>query len=491
MPINVNNRTVSPRVNSDAAQSYTIKSGDSLSKIARNFDTTLDALVSANKGRYPSLEENPGMIRVGWTLTIPGTGDVGGGGDNGGGGVDGRTSNDDIQLVGMNEGSTHEANQLKQTGRRQGFEVQYVGDYRDDEIRARDNDGNMRNFDLTSADGVAGFVKTLGLPPEQSEKIGDAIRNAGGDARDEMAQIAQHWAVAEKGGQIPSRQVLSGHSVGDGVWGDDNGTIYYDSLGELAAAMPEAARSVEDLHIAGCYSGGEQAVGVLEGIFPKVQTMWFYEGSAPGSHSGAVTHEKIWEEATRGDNTDLRAALAKVKNYRKGKNVAVWSTSHGYIGNERESLATLESRYESRSRGYDDYFEGRRSLPPNTQHGPLRDFYNTLQALRQHPELPEERKDEIDDQRDQTIRLIYYAKTVAPKFAEHHRDALSKGFDAVGMTAPDFGSLRRGEALEVIGQFEDKLNDAGSPPAESQWALKLLTEGLRDLDPKFIPDRWV
>lgn len=52
--------------------SYTVQSGDSLNKIANLHGVTLQALIDANVGTYPSIRTNPNLIYVGWVLTIPG-----------------------------------------------------------------------------------------------------------------------------------------------------------------------------------------------------------------------------------------------------------------------------------------------------------------------------------------------------------------------------------------------------------------------------------
>ena len=48
-------------------QLYVIKSGDTLSRIAREFNVTLDALLEANKDRI----SNPNRIKVGDEIIIP------------------------------------------------------------------------------------------------------------------------------------------------------------------------------------------------------------------------------------------------------------------------------------------------------------------------------------------------------------------------------------------------------------------------------------
>ena len=56
---------------------YTVRPGDTLARIAKDHGTTVETLVDLNKDRYPSLVDNPGLIEVGWTLQLPGGADAG------------------------------------------------------------------------------------------------------------------------------------------------------------------------------------------------------------------------------------------------------------------------------------------------------------------------------------------------------------------------------------------------------------------------------
>ena len=47
---------------------YTVKSGDTLSKIAKAHNTSVDAILAANKGKYPAMTKN--HIVVGWKLNV-------------------------------------------------------------------------------------------------------------------------------------------------------------------------------------------------------------------------------------------------------------------------------------------------------------------------------------------------------------------------------------------------------------------------------------
>ena len=121
-------------------------------------------------------------------------------------------------------------------------------------------------------------------------------------------------------------------------------------------------------------------------MFPSVKTIWAYTGSAPGSWSGAMDHQRAWDTATRGSRTDLDRAVAA--RMRKGENVAVWTITHGYSdGRPPAELSEVRASYNRVSGAYDRFFSGAATVP-NPQTGPLRDFYNELQRLLQHPELP-------------------------------------------------------------------------------------------------------
>lgn len=467
-------------------QSYTVKTGDSLSLIAARFGSSVTAIVEANAARYPTLRTKPGNIGIGWTLTIPGAGTAtqtpAAQTPQAQTPAAGSKSNDSILYVGMNPNSTYEDRALKATGAK----VTAIHDAAvPDHVKGPDG----TTYDLSTQEGAAAFAATFKLSEEQTAEVANAIYSAYDDARDEIGQIAQVWAAAERGEPMPSRLVLSGHSVGQGVWGEENGTLTLDSLGRLADVMPEAARQVEDLHIAGCYSGGAYAMERLRAIFPRVKTIWAYAGTAPAAGPGAAKHEQLWEQATRGSRTDLDRAIAA--HTAAGDHVAVWTVTRGYQdGHPVEDIASVRQDFDYWVSIFDQYFRGDEEMS-SPQAGPLRDYYNALQALLQHPDLPADERPTLAARRDVTIRLIYYNATVRKQFAEHYAGAIREGFGALDLRVPDFASLSRGEALQWVDRFAAALAAANPAPAAATALFPILQNGLVQLEPTLIPDAWV
>jgi hypothetical protein len=397
-------------------------------------------------------------------------------------------SNDKVLFVAMNNSDAHRSTLESDALKARGTNVTVLMDAKvDDTATTRNTAGVATTHDLTKPEGAMAFALTLGLPGEQTKKIADVLLNAGPDAKDELAQIAQQWAVAERGGQAPSRLVLSGHHVGYGVYGENNGKLDWPTVGALAEAMPRGARSVEDLMIAGCYSGGENMMEKYTGMFPDVKTIVAYDGSSPGASSGATAHQKAWEKATRGESQGITRKL--FEGMRKGENVTVWTKARGFDdGSGRPAVADLKSAQDMLRGGYDSAFSGATPIT-NTQEGPVRDFYNATQRLIQHPDTTPTERTALEATRDQTIRLIFYAP-VSSRFQESYGAKVDAGYRALGMDVPNFKTMTRAQALASITEFQAKLT---ATPGAADAAAKLgpVLKDFAELKPSLIPDTWV
>lgn len=337
---------------------------------------------------------------------------------------------------------------------------------------------------LSTRSEVADKVRRLRLPELATAQLVEALWQSPELARDELLQLA----VAFSKPPHPTRMVLSGHSVGSGVWGDDNGFLSWTALEILARIFPKAAQAMEDVHLSACYSGGEKAVERFRGIFPNLKTFWAYEGSAPGSASGATTHLGRWEKATLEDTALLTRESAR--GTRKGEEVAVWSLHGGYEGKNRVPIDDLRALYSRQQSVFEDFFWGHTSVR-DSQAGPLREYYGTLQRLLQHPALSSQERSLLESQRDVTLRLLYFSPRVTEAFQRHHEGLLRDAFTELKLRPPDFSRQSRREVLETIAQFENHFRQSLNTSSVLHDAHRLLTEGLRDLNTQHIPIGWV
>lgn len=393
-------------------------------------------------------------------------------------------SNDDILMVAMNKDGKTEAGWHQARG----VKVTLVENAaRPDTIVTKDKSGAPTTHDLATSEGARSFAKTLGLPPAQTEKIADAIHGSFENSRDELAQLAQVFAKGERGEGMPSRLVLSGHSGGSTIFGDGNGSLSLESLGKLTAAMPEASKQIEDLHLSACNAGFERHVDQYRAMFPAVKTIWGYTGSAPGTHSGAQAHQGRWEKATRGGTEELRRAIAD--GTRKGENVAAWSKATGYVdGKPPKPLETVRDQVDGSRTQAQAFFSGDATVD-NPQQGPLRDHYNNLQRILGRRDLPAADRPALEREKDATLRQLFYQSNVAPKFQGHYQQRLDAGFGELGLQTPNFAQLPRKEALARIAEFEAKL--ASNPGASAARQLAPYLASLRDLTPAHIPETWI
>ena len=358
---------------------------------------------------------------------------------------------------------------------------------------------NGKWMELGSSFGIKAFVKTLGLPEKNAEGVRRALTICETGARDELGQLAQVWTRGEKGEKMPSRMVLAGHSNGDGVWGDDNGSLRLGPLLQLSRALPHATSQIEDAFVTGCYSGGEVTMDQYLLIFPRAKTIWAYDAQAPGVDNGATVDQAGWEGATRGRDS----SFVPGNSASQGKYMAIWSVKTGYHARKaplnleqlRGKVQWMDERFATPAlKGEEFTWDGNYQVPiritdPHT--GLVRQYYSWLVRLTQNKRLSEEERQMWTDKKQQTIRLLYWNATVAPRLDRTYAKEIQSGYRELGLPVPKFASSSRAAAVTSVDAFLARLAKTPSASENVQALGSLLQRGVKDLDPSVIPDGWV
>lgn len=342
---------------------------------------------------------------------------------------------------------------------------------------------NKQRMDLATEEGRTAWLGTLGFGEEVSKKVGAVIADAGSGARDELGQLVEVYAQAESGVRRMDRLVLSGHNVGSAMWGDDNGRVPFETFVSLKEIFPNAAAQVRHLLVSACYSGGESQMDTYKEAFPGLMSIMAYTGSSPGTYSGGTNHITRWEKATeKGDGSNVDKDIAK--NTRKGENVSTWNSTDGYQGDQPTPWWELDGQLSAGEATFARYYtQGQAVTDPQT--GELRAYYNLVQRALRHPELPDDRKAELETRRDQTIRLLFY-HLIRGRFAAQYKAEIASGYAEAGIAAPAFAELERADALEQIRAFATAAKGAAGTKA-----LDLLKRGLEKLDTTLVPETWI
>jgi len=343
---------------------------------------------------------------------------------------------------------------------------------------------NGKQHDLTTEEGAATYVATLGLPDQKAVEVATMLSEAGGKSRDELAQLIRILSEVEMGERSMERMVLSGHSVGSQIWGDENGNISFSFLSQLLELFPAATEQLEHLMLSACYSGGEAKMDQYHEMFPNLGSIFAYHGSSPGTWSGAMDHMEAWESATESGKDAAGVDPSLADGMRKSGNVSTWNKADGYQGDKPMSVWEIEQSLASQDHVFTDHLSGSVEVA-DSQSGPLREYYGLIQRALSHPDLNSSRVAELEHRRDVTIRLLYF-NLISTRFVEHHGDLLAEGAAAAGIAVPALGSIGRRETLDFITAL-----GASGGDQSTAALLDLLQRGLRDLSNEVIPTSWV
>jgi hypothetical protein len=341
-----------------------------------------------------------------------------------------------------------------------------------------------RSFDLAQKSDIAAFASSLGLPAARASALVDVLTAVMISSRDALGQLAKIWARAEQTNALPGRMALSGEHAGRLFWSKHGGGLLSAvGIKGLAAVFPGAAGAVEDLYLSACNT----AFDMMDwpDIFPNLKTMWGYFRTAPSLFTGAEAHIRLWDRSTRGSQQRIDRLVAK--NTGRGANVAVWSRFSGVETGVVEAIETILARLSGAENTFQSFFAGD-SIVTEHQSGPLRDYYDNIQALLQHTELPAGHRRTWEARSAVTIRLIYF-DTIRGRFQQQYGRQIAAGYTTVGLPAPNFSVMDRKSALASVAAFEAKLGQ--SAPSAAMQLRPVLIDGLRALSGQYIPLNWI
>lgn len=380
-------------------------------------------------------------------------------------------------FVGLNPGAGLEAAGLKKSSKT--------------EVLTSFNDPGMEKK-LQEDPAIGEFLaKELGWGPADAFRILAAfgmLSEADPHLREQLADVMRWMNQAEKGQIILERLVLSGHSDGVKLWGESNDAdeskpgimIIERDLGALARIFPKAAGQVQDIMFSACFS--INAVEIVKKSFPNLNSVWSYAGYSPSAKQGAIEHIAAWAGVTEGEVTPT-------KKDKVGSN-ALWTRSKGYVVGD-PAKAEAGPLITQASRGGNEwvgpYYRGEKEIEKSV----LDDFYTVLQRLKAHPGVDAEAKDKIVTHVIPiTLRLRHW-KQISEKFGNKYGDRLKPAYDALGMTAPNWGTLTRVQLKHHLDAVDQALETHPGANSFKPLIEEALRKGLFKLDSKIIDESWI
>lgn len=347
----------------------------------------------------------------------------------------------------------------------------------------------LNGLDLKTDAGIQSFVSSLKLSGHTSEQLSEYLRELEPEVRDEMAQVIQAWAPAERDQAIPARLVLSGHSTGRGIFGEGGrGSLSFEAFGKLAGILPKAAAQIEDIHIGACNTGFRVNSEIFQANFPQLKTFWAYVHTAPSQATGSPAHMRRWEKLTRGDTSALSREQAAqgfgVSSH--PENIVVWTRENGYQSNEK-AIRLSESELQQ---AVERYLSGE-AESTNPGSGFLKEVYDQLQSVRGNTTDEKDLK-RYDALIDRALKLRYYPQ-VASNFQSLFGPELKEVCKDLALNPVDFSKMGRREALLASTRLQTalKAQEAGEGLSPTQAKMQVLLAALDDLSPALMAEEWI
>jgi hypothetical protein len=340
---------------------------------------------------------------------------------------------------------------------------------------------------LAKPEDITWFIGVeLGVPigTDQFKVLETLFSTVSPDSRAHLADLAKMLSGAENDQYTLDRLILSGHSDGVAVWGEDRDNFHPGSilverdLGALAQAFPKAAGEIKHIMFSACYTIA--AVNLVTKIFTAVQDVWSYSGSSPDVAGGSAGHILGWEADTNAG-----------KGLKKGEQLgtaALWTRAKGFIVGDPKS-ANFGEQWSSFRREWSDVVVPEVWGKQELNHERLNEIYSHLQHLLADPQINHQQQYEALQMKDRLVRLRYWEK-VRANFAQKRADLIKAAYAEVGLPVPDFAVMSRKAFLNAEDDFKRAMEAKGSPASAKKFYDEQL-EGLARLTSEAVPNEWV
>ncbi|MBN1944331.1 MAG: DUF4157 domain-containing protein [Bradymonadales bacterium] len=344
-----------------------------------------------------------------------------------------------------------------------------------------------QQVDLTTEEGLEAYLNSLtGLDPGKKDKLKSFLERASEGSRDELSQWVQVLFLTETGKRLMKRVILSGHSGGWSISGENENETYisFSQLGQLTSIFPIAHGQVEDLMLSACNTAQMSKLDQYRQMFPNLKSIWGYVGYSPKAPA-TNPHIEKWEKGSRGKLD--KGAMDKGRKQvaaRGGKNdphVALWTRDNqgqeSYDTASEEAgydFTTLKALVDNGMSAYNAAFE-----QGNIDQTALNQLYTSLQNLVGNfaYRLGAE-QEKYEGIMKRTLYLRHWSK-VSSKFMETFGTEITQAYGGAART-PKFATFSRSVTLTTIAAY----------PTPGDAAHKLLVDYLQNLDPSLIPDTW-
>jgi hypothetical protein len=309
-----------------------------------------------------------------------------------------KASRQGVIHLGMREESTKEADALAKGNKTAQGGVHRIEGYKTEgEITY-----NGKKIDLKTSAGLAQFEDALTkgpdkMPKDQAKKFVDFLATQKSQSRDELAQLGLKFHQTGEGKLPVNRLVLSGHGFDGEISGEGEGSFKLTDVESLAKVFPKGAAKIEHVAVSACFCASKEHFETLRSAFPNLKSAFAYNTYSPKAEKEAPKHLKKWESLTDGNDPSQVDPMFK--------KTATWNIKDGVQGLPKTSVLDAMRNSEKLRSAFDAYMYEGKPLKEATHDEKLNEYYESLAAVIQHPDVPAEEKAQYEARRKMVFRL--------------------------------------------------------------------------------------